>query len=94
MKVSQRVDQLSREYVEGWLEGEFSLVDRVARRHENEIKAWKDVVLETMENLTVEELLATCKATRPDFSDLWESEVAHERLSEEWGRAQTYVQGL
>lgn len=93
-KVQQRVSRLSRHYVERWIAGEFSLVDRVARRHENDIKAWQDVVLQTMDALTVEELLAVCQEARPDFEDLWRSEGAHARLSDEWGTAREYVQGL
>lgn len=92
--VAQRARRLSRAYVEGWIQGEFSLVDRVAQRHENEIKAWKDVVLETMANLTVEELLAACDRAKPELADLWKSEGARARLTAEWAAAQEYVQGL
>lgn len=93
-KVAQRASRLSREYVEGWIRGEFSLVDRVARRHENDIRAWKEVVLQTIDALTVEELLEKCRDVRPDLQDLWASDGAHARLSEEWGRAREYVRGL
>lgn len=93
-KVSQRVGRLSREYVEGWIRGDFSLVDRVARRHENDIRAWREVVLQTIDALTVDELLKRCQATRPDFDDLWTSEGARIRLTEEWDRARAYVRGL
>lgn len=93
-KVAQRVGRLSREYVEGWVRGEFSLVDRVAERHGTEIRAWKDVVVETMRALTVEDLLDVCRATRPDFADLWDTDGARDRLAGEWSRAQEYVKGL
>ncbi len=93
-KVGQRVGRLSRDYVEGWIRGDFSLVDRVARRHENDIRAWREVVLKTIDALTVDELLERCQATRPDFEDLWASEGARARLSEEWDRARAYVRGL
>ncbi len=93
-KVSRRVSSLSRGYVEGWISGEFSIVDRMARKHENEIRAWRDVVLETMDSLTVDELLRICQEARPDFADLWESAGARRRLEEEWGRARAYVASL
>lgn len=93
-KVAQRVSRLSRGYVEGWIAGDFSLVDRVAQKHENEIRAWKDVVLQTIVSITVDDLLQICKETRPDFTDLWENETARERLMEEWNNAHAYVEKL
>ncbi len=93
-KVGQRVKPLSRGYIERWIQGEFSLVDRVAKKHEMEIRAWKSVVLSVMETLGVDDLLAACKTARPDFTDLWESEGARRRLKEEWTKARGYVEGL
>lgn len=93
-KVGQRVKPLSKGYVERWIQGEFSLVDRVAKKHEMEIRAWKGVVLKTMETLGVDDLLDACKGARPEFIDLWESDGARKRLKEEWTRAHAYVKGL
>ncbi len=93
-KVAQRVSRLSRGYVEGWIAGDFSLVDRVAQRHENEIRAWKEVVLRTISSISVDDLLQTCKDARPDLTDLWESETARNRLTEEWNNAHAYVEKL
>lgn len=93
-KVAQRVRPLARSYVERWVGGEFSLVDSVARRHEPEIRAWREIVLETMASLTVEDLLRVCRDTRPDLNDLWGGEGARQRLSEEWGKAHDYVRRL
>jgi len=93
-KVAQRVRPLSRGYVEQWIAGKFSLVDTVARRHESEIRAWKDVVLETMGTMTVDELLGVCRTTRPDLNDLWNDPGARRKLSEEWRKAHGYVQRL
>ncbi len=93
-KVARRVKSLSRGYVEGWIRGDFSIVDHMARKHKKEIRAWRDVVLGTMDSLTVDELLKACHEARPDFRDLWESEGARRRLTEEWSKAHAYVKGL
>lgn len=93
-KIGQRVKPLSRGYIERWIQGEFSLVDRVAKKHEMEIRAWKSVVLGTMETLGVDDLLDACKAARPEFMDLWENEGARKRLKQEWTKAHAYVEGL
>ncbi len=93
-KVAQRVRPLSRGYVERWIGGEFSLANRVLQKHANDIRAYKDLVLQTMDSLTVEELLTKCTETRPDLGDLWGSDGAHRRLSEEWQKARTDVVGL
>ncbi len=93
-KIGQRVRPLSRDYIERWIRGEFSLVDRVVKKHGMEIRAWRDVVLRTMESLTVDDLLEACRKARPDFADLWKSDAAKTRLVEEWGKARTYVAGL
>jgi len=93
-KVADRVRPLARSYVERWVAGEFSLVDSVTRRHESEIRAWKDLVLTTMDAVTVDELLDVCRRTRPDLNDLWDSAGARGRLTEEWRKAHGYVQRL
>ena len=93
-KVAQRVRPLSRGYVERWIGGEFSLADQVLRRHANDIRGYKDLVVQTMDSLTVDDLLAKCEATRPDLGDLWGSEGAHQRLAEEWQSARAAVAAL
>ncbi len=93
-KVGQRVKPLSRSYVERWLKGEFSLADQVMRKHGTEIRAWKEIVLSTMDTLTVDDLLEACKRVRPEFKDLWDSEEARSRLAMEWKSARTHVERL
>ncbi len=93
-KVAQRVRPLSRGYVERWIVGEFSLADQVVQKHANDIRAYQDLVLQTMDSLTVEELLRKCEETRPDLGDLWKSDGARQRLGEEWQEARAYVAGL
>ncbi|MCJ2531989.1 MAG: hypothetical protein LN413_06805 [Candidatus Thermoplasmatota archaeon] len=93
-KVAQRVRPLSRGYVERWIGGEFSLADQVVQKHANDIRAYQDLVLQTMDSLTVEELLRKCEETRPDLGDLWGSDGANQRLAEEWHKARAYVAGL
>ncbi|MFQ6013450.1 MAG: hypothetical protein ACE5LS_07390 [Thermoplasmata archaeon] len=94
VKVAQRVRPLSRGYVERWIAGEFSLADQVVQKHANDIRAYRDLVLQTMDALTVEDLLLRCEETRPDLEDLWGSPEAHERLAEEWDKAHAYVADL
>ncbi|MEE9593311.1 MAG: hypothetical protein V3W28_07005 [Thermoplasmata archaeon] len=93
-KVAQRVRPLSRGYVERWIGGEFSLADQVVQRHANDIRAYQELVLQTMDGLSVEELLLKCEETRPDLGDLWGSKKAHARLSEEWSQARAHVAAL
>ncbi len=93
-KVAQRVRPLSRGYVERWIGGEFSLADQVVQKHANDIRAYQDLVLQTMDSLTVEDLLRKCEETRPDLGDLWGSDGARQRLGEEWQEARAYVAGL
>ncbi|MEE9267814.1 MAG: hypothetical protein V3U70_00210 [Thermoplasmata archaeon] len=93
-KVAQRVRPLSRGYVERWIGGEFSLADQVVQKHANDIRAYQDLVLQTMDSLPVEELLRKCEETRPDLRDLWGSDGARQRLAEEWREARAYVAGL
>ncbi|MFQ5919866.1 MAG: hypothetical protein ACE5I4_07480 [Thermoplasmata archaeon] len=93
-KVAQRVRPLSRGYVERWIGGEFSLADQVLLKHANDIRAYQDLVLQTMDSLTVDDLLAKCEETRPDLEDLWRSDGAHQRLSGEWQNARAAVAAL
>ena len=93
-KVAQRVRPLSRGYVERWIGGEFSLADQVLQRHANDIRGYRDLVIQTMDSLTVDDLLAKCEETRPDLKDLWRSDGAHRRLAGEWENAREAVAAL
>ncbi len=93
-KVGERVRKLDRSYVARWVAGELWIADGLARKYEREMKAWKDTVLETLDALTPDELLAACRAARPDLADLWDTPQAREKIRREWERGRAIVETL
>ena len=93
-QIAKRVRPLARSYVERWTAGEFWLYRSVVQGHRAELRAYKDVVLETLRATTVEEMLAVCLRARPDLGDLWSSPAAQERLRMERERSIEFVETL
>ncbi len=82
-QIATRVRPLARSYVEKWMACELWLYPSVIQRHGNELHMYKAVVLETLRNTSLEELLGICRATRPDLNDLWTRPAARAKLQRE-----------
>jgi len=93
-QIAKRVRPLARSYVEHWMTGGFWLYLSVVQRHRAELRAYRDVVLETLRATTEEEMLAVCLRVRPDLGDLWSSPAARERLRMERERSIEFVESL
>ena len=93
-QIAKRVRPLSRAYVERWTRGEFWLHTSVVQRHRAELRAYKDIVLETLRTTSVEEMLGVCRRARADLGDVWSSAAARERLSMERDRSIEFVESL
>ncbi len=93
-QIAKRVRPLARSYVERWTGGEFWLYSSVVNRHRSELRAYRDVVLETLRSMSVAEMLAICRRERPDLDDLWSKPAARERLEQERDRAVDFVERL
>lgn len=93
-QIERRVRPLARSYVERWTAGELWLYISVVREHATELRMFKPVVLETLRNTTVEEMLAICRRTRPDLDDLWSRPAAREKLTKEIEESIVAVEGL
>ena len=93
-QIAKRVRPLSRAYVERWTRGEFWLHTSVVQRHRAELRAYKDIVLETLRTTTVDEMFAVCRQVRPELDDLWSSPPARGRLTMERERSIDFVESL
>src|SRR5437773_3764732 len=70
-QIAKRVRPLARSYVEKWMKCELWLYSSVVQRHTNELHSYKTVVLQTLRTTSVDDMLAICRTTRPDLTDLW-----------------------
>ncbi len=86
-QVAKRVRPLARSYVEKWMQCELWLYPAVIQRHGNELHSYKAVVLETLRNTSLDDLLAICRKTRPDLDDLWTQRAARAKLAKEIEKA-------
>lgn len=93
-QVERRVRPLARSYVERWAACELWLHTSVVRDHATELRMFKPVVLETLRNTTVEEMVAICRRTRPDLNDLWSQPAARAKLTQEIERSIVAVERL
>jgi len=60
---------------------------RVIQRHSNELHSYKMVVLQTLRTTSIDDMLAICRATRPDLADLWSKPAARAKLQKEIEKA-------
>src|SRR2546429_8488719 len=86
-QIAKRVRPLARSYVEKWMACELWLYPSVIQRHGNELHMYKAVVLETLRNTSLDDLLGICQATRPDLNDLWTKPAARAKLQREIERS-------
>jgi hypothetical protein len=93
-QVAKRVRPLARSYVERWMGCELWLYPSVVQRHGNELHSYKAVVLETLRNTNLDDMLSICRTTRPDLDDLWRRPAAREKLRREIEKAIEAVQAL
>lgn len=82
-QIASRVRPLARSYVEKWMTCGLWLYPSVIQRHANELHMYKAVVLETLRNTSLDEMLGICRATRPDLDDLWTKPAARAKLQRE-----------
>jgi len=93
-KVEERVRKLDRAYVVRWIAGDLWIVDALAQKYGREARAWRDMVLETFDAITPEEILAACRRARPDLADLWDTPEARAKVEREWARGRALVEHL
>jgi hypothetical protein len=93
-QIAKRVRPLARSYVERWLRCELWLHPAVIQRHRNELHTFKAAVTEVLRTSSVDEMLAICRATRPDLNDLWATPAAREKLKKEIDRSIEVVKEL
>lgn len=86
--------KLDRSYVQKWVSGDLWITDAIARNYERDVRAWRETVRQTLNTITPEELLATCRAARPDLADLWDSAPARTKMQAEWERGRAWVEKL
>src|SRR5256712_12531734 len=86
-QIAKRVRPLARSYVEKWMACELWLYPSVIQRHGNELHMYKAVVLETLRNTSLDDMLGICQATRPDLNDLWAKPAARAKLQREVERS-------
>jgi len=93
-RVTERVKKLDRAYVTRWIAGDLWIVDTLARDRGREIRAWKPIVLETLDAITPDEVLTACRQARPDLDDLWATPGARTKIEAEWRRGRALVEKM
>ena len=85
---------LDRSYVRRWVSEDLWIADAIARKYERDVRAWRETVRETLDAITPDELLAACRAARPDLVDLWDTAQARTKMQAEWERGRAWVDKL
>ena len=73
---------------------ELWLYPSVIQRHLNELHSYKRVVIETLRNTSLDEMLSICRTTRPDLDDLWKRPAARDKLKNEIEKAIDTIERL
>lgn len=93
-QVAKRVRPLARSFVERWMGCELWLYSSVIQRHANELRSYKQIVLKTLRETTLDEMLSICRATRPDLDELWRRPAARDKLKKEIEKSIEAVKAL
>lgn len=93
-QVAKRVRPLARSFVERWMGCELWLYSSVVQRHANELRSYKQIVLKTLRETTMDEMLSICRTTRPDLDELWKRPGARDKLRKEIDKAIEAVKAL
>ena len=72
-EIEERIAGLSEPQLDAWLKGHVSLVDAVLERHGPAILEHREIALEVMEVLTMEELQERLRGARPELCGMWDS---------------------
>jgi hypothetical protein len=72
-EIEGRITGLSEPQLDAWLKGHISLVDAVLERHGAAILEHRDIALEVIEVLTMEELRDRLMGARPELCGMWDS---------------------
>jgi hypothetical protein len=72
-EIESRISDLSEPQLDAWLKGHISLVDAVLERHGNALLEHRELALEVIEVLTIEDLRERLMRARPELSGMWDS---------------------
>jgi hypothetical protein len=72
-EIGGRISDLSESQVDGWLKGHVSLADELLERHGQVIMEHREVALDLLDEVSVDEVRERLMAARADLHERWES---------------------
>jgi len=72
-EIESRITGLSEPQLDSWLKGHVSLVDAVLERHGAAILEHREIALEVLEVLTMQDLQERLRRARPELCGMWDS---------------------
>lgn len=93
-KVKQALKDTSADWIEGWVKGEKSFINRYIKPNKDDLKRYKDVIIDLLDSTTPETFLEKCRKARPDLNDLWKKEKTFKAIEKEIKNIKKYVDKL
>lgn len=93
-KIKQALKDSSADWIGGWVEGEKSLIDTYIKPRKEDVKGYKDVILDLLNSTSPDRFLEECKKARPDLNDLWKKEETLKAIEKEINNMKKYVEKL
>ena len=72
-EIESRIAGLSEQQLDAWLKGHISLVDAVLERHGDAILEHREIALEVIEVLTMQDIQERLVRARPELCGMWDS---------------------
>lgn len=93
-KVKQALEDTSEDWIRRWVKGEESFLDTYIKPRKEDLKGYKDLILDLLNSTTPTTFLEKCKKARPDLNDLWKKEETLNAIEKEIKNMKLYVDKL
>ena len=93
-EISTRIKQLSRQDIMDWVSGKRSILDFAQSEYVDMIKRHKDLAIEALDTITIEEIRNACTIGKPECKDIFESPQFEKRVREELANGRRFVNSL
>lgn len=90
-EIENRLRSVNDEWVQKWVNGEASILDTFIKPNEPLIRSVKSMALQTIENISVQDLQKSCNNAKPHLNEIWFSDKAVSRFTTELSDTKNYI---
>lgn len=82
------------EWIQKWLNGEITILEKVIKPNEGRLKPFKDLALSIVNTISIQDLQNCCIRAKPQLHEVWASDNAISRMNSELINIKSYIANL